>query len=112
MENPFDSITNRLKKIEDLILDLKKVSNKKTDSIDKLLTVEEAAKFLCLTVQTIYSKVHKGEIPFMKRSKRLYFSSKELVDYLKQGRVKSVLELDREAEQYLSNKKGKDYGNK
>ena len=70
---------------------------------DKLLTVQEAAQFLNLTVPTIYSKVSKGELPVMKRSKRLYFSSTELMEYLKEGRKKSNAEIEQEAEAYLSN---------
>jgi excisionase family DNA binding protein len=49
--------------------------SKSPDKIEKLLTVQEAAEFLNLSVPTIYLKVSKGEIPFMKRSKRLYFSN-------------------------------------
>ena len=70
---------------------------------EQLLTVQEAAQFLNLTVPTIYSKVSKGELPVMKRSKRLYFSSTELMQYLKEGRKKSNAELEAEAEAYLSN---------
>lgn len=72
---------------------------------EKLLTVQEAAQFLNLTVPTIYSKVSKGELPVMKRSKRLYFSSTELLEYIKVGRKKSNAEIEAEAEAYLSNKK-------
>ncbi len=43
----------------------------------------------------------------MKRSKRLYFSSSEIMAYLKEGRNKSNDELEKEAEAYLlTNKKG------
>lgn len=70
---------------------------------EQLLTVQEAAQFLNLTVPTIYSKVSKGELPVMKRSKRLYFSSTELMEYLKEGRKKSNAEIEQEAEAYLSN---------
>jgi excisionase family DNA binding protein len=45
-----------------------------TEQPEQLLIVQEAAQFLNLTVPTIYSKVSKGELPVMKRSKRLYFS--------------------------------------
>ena len=77
-----------------------------TEQPEQLLTVQEAAQFLNLTVPTIYSKVSKGELPVMKRSKRLYFSSTELMEYLKEGRKKSNAEIDQEAETYLSiNKK-------
>ena len=71
---------------------------------EKLLTVQEAAEFLKLTVPTIYSKVSKGELPVMKRSKRLYFSSTELMEYLKGGRKKTNAQIEQEAEAYMSNK--------
>lgn len=78
-----------------------------TDQPEQLLTVQEAAEFLSLTVPTMYSKVSKGELPVMKmkRSKRLYFSRTELMEYIKAGRKKSNAEIEAEAEAYLSNKK-------
>jgi excisionase family DNA binding protein len=72
---------------------------------EQLLTVQEAAQFLNLAVATIYSKVSRKELPFMKRSKRLYFASSELLEYLKQGRVKSNAEIEQKASAYLSNKR-------
>ena len=72
---------------------------------EELLTVQEAAKFLNLAVATIYSKVSREELPFMKRGNRLYFSSIELMEYLKQGRHRSNAEIEQEADVYLSNKK-------
>lgn len=80
-------------------------NNQPTDHPEQFLTIQEAAQFLNLTVPTIYSKVSKGELPIMKRSKRLYFSSTELMQYLKEGRKKSNAEIEAEAEAYLSNKK-------
>jgi excisionase family DNA binding protein len=71
---------------------------------EQLFTVQEAAGFLKLTVPTIYSKVSKGELPVMKRSKRLYFSSTELMEYLKRGRKKSNAEIEQEAAAYMSKK--------
>jgi excisionase family DNA binding protein len=77
----------------------------KTSTIkpEKLLTIQEAAQFLNLSVPTIYSKVSKGELPVMKRSKRLYFSSIELMAYVKDGRKKSNAEIEAAAGKYLSN---------
>lgn len=72
---------------------------------DELLTVQDAAKFLSLSVPTVYGLIHKGTIPFMKRSKRCYFSKVELINYLKQGRRKTNDEINSEAESYLSNNK-------
>ena len=72
---------------------------------EQLLTIQEAAEFLSLSVPTLYSKVSKREIPVMKRGKRLYFSRTELLDYLKEGRRKTNAEIEQEAEAYLLNKK-------
>ena len=77
---------------------LKAVRNEQppTEQPEQLLTVLEAAEFLSLTVPTIYSKVSKGELPVMKRSKRLYFSRTELLEYIKDGRKKSNAEIEQE----------------
>ncbi|HOR82997.1 MAG TPA: helix-turn-helix domain-containing protein [Bacteroidales bacterium] len=74
---------------------------------EQILNIREAAEFLSLSVPTLYSKVSKGELPVMKRGKRLYFSSDELLEYLKAGRKKTNAEIEKEAEAYLlNNKKG------
>jgi excisionase family DNA binding protein len=76
-----------------------------TPAEDKLLTVEEAAKFLNLKVPTIYSKVSRGELPHSKVGKRLYFSHAELTAYIKTGKVLSNDEINQRANDYLSNYK-------
>ena len=83
----------------------KQQDTRPSKELEQLLTVQEAAQFLNLTVPTMYSKVSKGELPVMKRSKRLYFSRIELLEYLKEGRKKTNAEIEAEAEEYLSNKK-------
>lgn len=72
---------------------------------DRLLTIQEAAELLHLSVPTVYGQVSRGELPVMKRNKRLYFSKAELVDYLKGGRKKTNAEIEAEAEAYLSQRK-------
>ena len=112
MNNPFEVIEARLSSIENLILDLKQPTKvEPTEQPEQLLTVQEAAQFLNLTVPTIYSKVSKGELPVMKRGKRLYFSRTELMEYVKAGRKKSNAEIEQEAKAYLlNNKKGLNNG--
>ncbi|MBI0401362.1 helix-turn-helix domain-containing protein [Cyclobacterium marinum] len=107
MNNPFEVIEARLSNIENLILDLKHKSKQAESSNqpERLLTIQEAAELLSLTVPTLYSKVSKGELPVMKRSNRLYFFRTELLDYLKGGRKKSIADVEQEAIDYL-NKKG------
>lgn len=76
-----------------------------TEQPEQLLSIQGAAQFLNLAVATIYSKVSREELPFMKRGNRLYFSSIELMEYLKQGRHRSNAEIEQEADVYLFNKK-------
>ena len=96
-------LTKEVSELKHLLIE--KQEQTTTEQPEQLLTVQEAAQFLNLTVPTIYSKVSKGELPVMKRSKRLYFSSTELMEYLKEGRKKSNAEIEQEAEAYLSNNK-------
>lgn len=77
----------------------------KTIEQDEFLTTKEAALFLKEAVQTIYQKVRAKELPYMKRSKRLYFSKKELIQHLKQGRVKTNAELREEVKNQSAKKK-------
>ena len=98
------NLTNEVSELKTLLLNKQE---QKQEQPEKLLSIKEAAQFLNLSVHTIYSKVSKGELPSMKRSKRLYFSSTELLAYLKEGRNKSNTEIEKEAEAYLlNNKKG------
>ena len=98
-------LTQEVSELKKLLLEKQEQQSFKAP--EQLLTVQEAADFLNLTVPTIYSKVSKGELPVMKRSKRLYFSSIELLAYLKEGRKKSNTEIEAEANDYLLNAKKK-----
>lgn len=100
MNNPFEILEARLSNIENILLDIKH-QPLKVDADPDLMTVKEAAEFLNLTVPTIYSKVSRGELPFMKRSKRLYFSKNELLNYLKAGRVQTNKEIQEQAGTFL-----------
>lgn len=92
-----------IKWIKSALKDMEKEHRQKTD--DELMTIEDAADFLALTKPTLYSMVSRGEIPYMKRSKRLYFSREDLINYVKQGRRKSNIEIASSAEKYLTQKK-------
>lgn len=96
-------LTKEVSELKSLLI--KKQEQPTTEQPEQFLNVQGAAEFLGLTVPTIYSKCSRNELPFMKRSKRLYFSSKELMEYLKDGRKKSNAEIEQEAEAYFSNNK-------
>jgi excisionase family DNA binding protein len=98
-------LTKEISELKRLLI--QKQESKPKEQPEKLLNIQEAAQFLNLTVPTIYSKVSKGELPVMKRSKRLYFSSTELLAYIKDGRKKSNAEIEADADAFLLTKKKK-----
>ena len=97
MENPFEIILQRLDQIELLIKDLN--DGKKEDN--KILNVEEVAKFLNVTKSTIYGYINKKIIPFMKKGKKLYFCKNEIEHWVKEGRVNTVKDLNEMANNYI-----------
>lgn len=85
------------------------VGNPPQSEIDpnEKLTVQEAAKFLGITVPTLYSKNSLGELPSCKApgTKRLFFFKKDLLDYMKQGRKLTNHEIQAEALKGLTKKR-------
>ena len=100
-------LINRLENIEKLLI--LKTTNSQPEA-DQLLTVPQVAEFLSLSNQTVYGLISKGVIPFMKRSKRVYFSKIELLHYLKQGKKKTTSEIEAETDAFLSTHKRKGGG--
>jgi len=100
------TLIEKVEKLEKIVSEKSNIP----EQTERFLTVEEAAKLLNITKQTIYEKVSRGELPVMKRGKRLYFSDIELYEYLKGGRKKTNAEIDAEAETYLKKKKGLNNG--
>ena len=114
MENllSFDSLPKAVSQLSEKLDRLEKLLLEKQDlppveTPDQLFTIDEAAEFLNLSKPTLYSKASRGELPFMKRSKRLYFSRLELLDYLKEGRRQSNAEIEAKAAEYLNKKSGR-----
>jgi len=81
-----EAVATLIKEVSELKRLLMEQKEQPVKQPDKLLNVHKAAEFLNLKVGTMYSKARKGELPVMKRSKRLYFSRTELLNYLKDGR--------------------------
>ena len=103
-------LDKRLNLIEKAMLSntstLNKQDNIKFD--DKVLSIDEVSKLLGLAKATIYSKASRKELPFIKRGKRLYFMEKEIIEYLKGGKILSNDEIDEISKNYInisSNKK-------
>ena len=96
-----NKLSIKMDNIEKLLLEKKE---QQSEPEDQLLTVEQTAKFLNLTIPTIYSKVSRKELPVMKQGKRLYFSKLELIENLKRGKKLSNYEIEQEANKYLTKK--------
>jgi excisionase family DNA binding protein len=97
-------LTNEVSELKRLLIE--KQEQQTTRPTEQLLTIKEAASLLHLTVSTLYSKHSKGQLPNVcKQGKRLYFSKQSLIDWVKEGRKKSNVEIEQEADAYLSNKR-------
>lgn len=92
----------KLESIEQLLLSNQGQKQEHED----LLTIQQAAEFLHLSVPTVYGYVSKNTIPFSKRagSKRLWFSKQELTEWIKSGRKKTTDEIKSEIENNLNHK--------
>lgn len=105
-ENLPQAVSLLIEKVDSLTLLLETKSNNNPIAVSgKPLSIQEAAKYLCLTVPTIYGYVSRREIPFSKLGKRLYFSEADLMDWIQTGRKKTRSELSLNTDCVLTPKK-------
>jgi len=108
MENPFEIIIEKINNIEQLLLEIKQEQrgtiNPKSYAIE-FMNVTQVAEYLSLAKQTIYSLVHKMEIPNYKQGKRLYFKKMDIDEWLSKSRRKTREEIEQEAADYIFRKK-------
>lgn len=60
------------------------------------LSIAEAAAYLRLPINTLYSYCHQNTIPYHKRGKRSYFLKSDLDAWMASNRQKSVKEIQNE----------------
>jgi len=109
MNNPFEVIEARLNSIENLMLNFKPpIKVEPNELSEHWLDLNELVQYdpEKRTKSTWYSKISRKEVPFYKRDKKVYFLKSEIDEWLKQGKWKSNLEIDQEANIYFSNKSG------
>ena len=58
-----------------------------TNKIEAPISISEAAEFINLKKETIYTKVSKNEIPYHKNGHFLYFFKSELIQWIKEGKT-------------------------
>jgi excisionase family DNA binding protein len=69
-----------------------------------IFDIDEAAKYLRLSKQTMYSYVHRNQIVNYKGGKRVYFRKKDLDAWIEKGRRKTQEEINDEADKYIKRK--------
>ena len=75
--------------------------SQKTSDEYELMTIQETAEFINLTVSSVYGLVHRKLIPHVKRGKRLIFEKQVIIEWLKSGRRKTMDEIKADANAYL-----------
>lgn len=90
-------IMMKLNRIEKYIFGLKEI-----------LTVEELSEYTGFRQSYIYKLVHTGSIPYSKpNGKKLFFSRKEIDEWLLRNKHKSLEDIETEAIEYVFNKNQK-----
>lgn len=103
------AVATLTKEIKDLKAFLtEKLETEKAKREEEFLNVDQAAEFLDLAPVTIYAKVRNSEIPYIKRGRRLYFSTYDLQKYMRDGRSVTATEAAAAADEYI--KKGPRHG--
>jgi excisionase family DNA binding protein len=85
-------------------LNKEKPHSEKVEKNSEILNIEGASEFLSLAKPTIYTLTSKSKIPFFKKGKKLYFKRSELLEWIEQGKQKTVAEEQQEMDEYLLRK--------
>jgi excisionase family DNA binding protein len=104
--NFMKGIEKRLSQIEKM-LEQNRQNNKENEievETEKLLDIQGVSDLLGLAKATIYSKLSRNELPYMKRGKKVYFKEKEILEYLNRGKVLSNDEIEELARKKLKGK--------
>lgn len=72
--------------VREAITEYRLQESEKAEPVEDILNSREAAHFLDIKLNTLYIKIHKGELPYMKKGKKVYFSRQQLLDWMSEGR--------------------------
>lgn len=88
MENPFETIEQRLARIENKLDDLiLKIEDPHSFS-PTWLTSKQLAEYLGISVSTV-TKLRGSKVPYYKLGGKIYFKKKEIDDWIEKTRHKS-----------------------
>jgi len=78
------------------------LEEKKREKGEEILSLNEAAKFLCASKSFMYKMTSQKIIPhYIPGGKRIYFKKSDLEDWLLKNRIPPTSELETDTESYL-----------
>ena len=91
---PKTSLSERMDKVEAQIAAIQKAMNSQGNSapVKKMLSSDEAAAFLGITMASLRQLCHRKLIPYYKPNGKLYFDIDELVAWQKRNHFESMEE--------------------
>lgn len=75
----------------------------KDDPLPEYMSIDQASQFLNLAVPTLYGLTSKRQVPFIKKSKKLYFLKSQLEKWLNDSHKKTTLNLAEDAKNRSKN---------
>ncbi|MDJ1473364.1 helix-turn-helix domain-containing protein [Xanthocytophaga flava] len=105
MHTSYKEVISCLSRIEILLSDIRPNLSQVSDLLqdnERLGGIELAMEITGLAKSTIYHLAADGLIPFMKQRRKLYFSSRDLYQWIKDGKHKTLQEMEEEIERHLS----------
>tara|TARA_R110002049_G_scaffold50826_2_gene144415 strand:+ start:224 stop:562 length:339 start_codon:yes stop_codon:yes gene_type:complete len=87
--------------IKNAFIDSNRVHEEQTEKPFKIDGVEKLTGY---KKQTIYEFCRSNKIPHHKKNNRLFFFQSEITDWIKQGKRKTLAEIDADTDTFLSNK--------
>ncbi|MBT3935565.1 MAG: helix-turn-helix domain-containing protein, partial [Bacteroidetes bacterium] len=66
-----------------------------------LLNVNEASELIGYTKSTLYTKVSRNEIPYLKQGGLLRFNREDLSNWIQSGKNLTATEIDKKSTDYL-----------
>lgn len=69
--------------------------------------MNETAKYLKISKQSLYGMTHKRTLPYYKHGHRIYFRKNEIDEWINKGRVKTQEEIEAEASNYVYRKRNR-----
>jgi len=113
MTNPFQIIESRLCSIETILETIRNQNDQsflQKDDLDDIGPISLAEKITGLAKPTIYTLVAQRKIPSMKKGKKLYFSKKDLIEWIKSGRKNTEEETSIDGLKLLLKRKNRKKG--